>query len=772
MFTHKRITLAISLTLALSAGSAHAVLERVGPPSNAPSIGGYPIWYQDTTGLALEFCDPQNSTEVTGGHCLLLPGDVSVVPEVFPNAFFDEHFYFAATADAPTASGARALLVLAQEAAFSVGAPVAGDQITFSRIRVVLNPVPVAGTYRIIHPYGEELIDAAAGDKIFFTDDVGINCTPGTFDCALHSRLGPFLLPANIPGGAELPAVTGPAPGKLYIADPNRIGPVTGSSLPDFTDSTGALRNHNIFRIEGPARSNLGVDPVSGAFVDYVETTGFSLMGRVFTGSLPNRVDVQRASITRNARGQKVDVYATANETTQGRVPSQPRPAAIAPQLSFFDAPCAGTEDPVTGEILPPYSEPAATEVQMFSIAPGLHWGQIQPAALPSSVCVRDSAARDAAGNIVPAYILKRVTDEVAITQANYDPDAGTLSVAASSSDTVVPPTLSLAYGDFRGDLTNGQIVVSGLIAPPNAVQVLSSAFGSSTTPVITAFGTGAPAPVGVPIAANDTFTFDEDSGVQLLAVLANDTNAAGGTVALTSAPRLGAATANPDGTVNYTPNLNASGTDQFTYTVTVDTAVSNTGTATLNITPVNDAPTAANDSFSAVVNTPVQLAVLANDFDPDGVADLVGAVIVAPPAAGATVTVGAGGVVTFNASAGGTYTFTYRAQDAAGVTSANVATVAVQVAAAEILNFTRAEYVVSKSRMRAQGAISPATNQTVTLEFVNSTGTALGAAGTAVADAAGNWALDTVVPLPAGATALRAISSNGSVRVQALTIK
>jgi hypothetical protein len=34
------------------------------------------------------------------------------------------------------------------------------------------------------------------------------------------------------------------------VADPARVGPVTGSLLPNFTDSTGASRNHNTFRVE------------------------------------------------------------------------------------------------------------------------------------------------------------------------------------------------------------------------------------------------------------------------------------------------------------------------------------------------------------------------------------------------------------------------------------------------------------------------------------------------------------------------------------------
>lgn len=273
-------------------------------------------------------------------------------------------------------------------------------------------------------------------------------------------------------------------------------------------------------------------------------------------------------------------------------------------------------------------------------------------------------------------------------------------------------------------------------------------------------------------MAANDGFTVVEDGGAYILGVLDNDSNAAGGTVTLTSATRLGSAVANADGTVTYTPNPNASGTDQFTYTVTVGTAVSNTGTATISITPVNDPPTAVNDSYSAILNVPIQLNVLANDSDPDGAADIVAAVNVTQPTpAGATVSV-AGGSVSFTATVAGAYSFTYQAQDAAAATSANTATVTVQVAGGEVLTFTKAEYVVSKSRLKAQGTISPAANQTVTLAFVDSAGTVLGSAGSAVADAAGAWAVDQTVARPAGATALRATSSNGTVRTSALALK
>jgi hypothetical protein len=783
---------AVALALALSATSfsAQAVLERVGPINTAPSVGNYPAWYQDTTGLALEFCDPRNQAELDGGWCLLLPGDLLAVPEAFPNNFFDEHFYFAGVASAPVATGARALLVLAEEAAFAVGPARAGDQITFARIRIVLNPVPVTGTYRFIHPYGEDTIEAVAGDRIFYTEDIGIG-SPGDFTGSLNSRLGPFLLPSATPGGAEMPALTAanptpdtnpahfggaftptpyPGTGSAYIADPSRIGPVTGSSLPNFIDSTGASRNHNIFRIEGPAGSALGVDPGTGASVDYVETVDFNLMGRVMTGVLPSRIEVSRASYARDAAGIKLDVFASAAETSQARLPGQPRLAAAQPQLTFFDAPCGGVVDAL-GAVNPPYTAPlAGTEHQMFN-AGSSFWGQTNPAAIPAAVCVKDASARDAAGNTVPVFAPRVVSDDILISRATYDPASGTLTVAAASSDTVAPPTLTLAYDTSRADLVNGQIAVTPLLAPPAKIRVLSSAFGANESQVTTSNG-AVPTPGGIPVAANDAYTFAEDSGAQILAVLANDSNAAGGVVSITTAPRLGTATVNTNGTITYTPNLNASGTDSLVYSVSVGGQASNTASVTLDITPVNDAPVAVNDSTNAIVNVPLAINVVGNDTDPDGASDIVAALIVTPPASAASVSV-AGGTVTFNATAPGTYSFTYQAQDAAGLVSANTATVTVQVAGNESVTISKNEYVRSKSLLKAQGTVTPAAGQTVRLEFVNSsTGAVVGSIGTYPTDGAGNWQASVTVPLPTGANVVRATSSNGTVRNTAISFK
>ena len=248
-FARFSVLLLITLvTLALFAGEAAAFLHRVGPINPAPSVGNFPAWYQDNTGITLEFCDPKNAAEAAGAWCLVGTAEVPNPPEVFPGEFFDEHFYYSISADT-NALVNDFLWEAAVEAAFSVGAATPGEQIVFTRIRIRIRNLTQNGTYRVIHPYGVHVLafDNNAGneDQIFFTEDVGV--AAGVFTGALKSKLGPFLLPADTPGGTELPPVSsppGPVPGKQYIADPGRSGPVTGSPY-----------DNNFVRVEGPANA-------------------------------------------------------------------------------------------------------------------------------------------------------------------------------------------------------------------------------------------------------------------------------------------------------------------------------------------------------------------------------------------------------------------------------------------------------------------------------------------------------------------------------------
>jgi hypothetical protein len=772
---------ALAAILTLGAVSpARAALERVGPINPAPAVGGFPAWYQDTSGLALEFCSPSNASEVAGAWCLLAAGDVPNVPESFPTSFFDEHFYFAAGSSLAPATGGTAILTLALESAFGgTGAVQAGNQITFTRIRVKLTDVPTTGTYRFIHPYGEESIDGAAGDRIFFTDDVGIGAV-GDFSGALDSRVGPFLVASATPGGAEMPPVTAanpspdkdpahfggafaptpyPGTGAAYIADPARTGPVTGSPLPQFRDSNGALRDHNIFRIEGPQGSNLG-----GQGIDFIETTDFTLMGRVLTSAIAGRVTVDRASFTRGPSATKLDVFASGFQTTDGRLPAQPRPAPVSPALSFYEAPCKA--DPATGAL----SAPTGLTSQGMYQDGTRFWAQSVPASIPAAVCVKDDAARNAAGQVVPAFFQKAVADEISITKAIYDGDTATLTVNAVSSDAVGLPALSV---DGFGSMTAGALTYKPLMAPPAKITVRSARGGVAVLDLGTNFFGAAP---GALRAINDAFTFAEDSGAHVLNVLANDVSAAGGKVTVVSAPRLGSAAANLNGTITYTGNANANGGDSFTYQVTTAAGVSNIASVAMTLTPVNDPATPVNDGpFTVVAGKATQLPnLLDNDIDPDGRADMLAAVQIAAPA-GVTVTGGANGLVTVTAAAAGTFTFTYKVQDSAGV-SATAATVTLNVIPADTITITKAQFTLSQKRWVVSGTTS-VPNQTISLTYVNGTATGW-SIGNVPVDTLGNWTLDirnvtgNDDPTTVGAKTLKATSSSGGSATVAITLK
>ncbi|MCS0023032.1 tandem-95 repeat protein [Vibrio antiquarius] len=103
-------------------------------------------------------------------------------------------------------------------------------------------------------------------------------------------------------------------------------------------------------------------------------------------------------------------------------------------------------------------------------------------------------------------------------------------------------------------------------------------------------------------VLGNDTFEGDDK-------VVSLDTN---------NGPANGTVSVNPDDTVTYTPNDNYHGTDSFTYIVTSG-GVSESTTVNVDVTPVNDAPVAKDDTATTQEDTAVTIDVLPNDADVDG---------------------------------------------------------------------------------------------------------------------------------------------------------
>ncbi len=187
------------------------------------------------------------------------------------------------------------------------------------------------------------------------------------------------------------------------------------------------------------------------------------------------------------------------------------------------------------------------------------------------------------------------------------------------------------------------------------------------------------------PVANPDSATTLEDAAATVT-VLINDSDPDGDLVAssvsiLTNGSK-GSAVANATGTVTYTPNLNANGSDTFTYRVCDSGNRCAQAVVTMTITPVPDAPVAVNDTGTAVGTTPVLINVTANDSDPDG--DLVpGSVAITTlPAKGTALPNGSGGVTyTPNSGSTGSDSFVYQVCDATSPTALSAsATVSITI--------------------------------------------------------------------------------------------
>ena len=72
----------------------------------------------------------------------------------------------------------------------------------------------------------------------------------------------------------------------------------------------------------------------------------------------------------------------------------------------------------------------------------------------------------------------------------------------------------------------------------------------------------------------------------------------------IVAAPTHGALVMNADGTFSYTPDLNYFGADSFSYNLSDGPLDSNLATVSLTVTPVNDAPVAADVALATAEDT------------------------------------------------------------------------------------------------------------------------------------------------------------------------
>ena len=121
------------------------------------------------------------------------------------------------------------------------------------------------------------------------------------------------------------------------------------------------------------------------------------------------------------------------------------------------------------------------------------------------------------------------------------------------------------------------------------------------------------------PVANDDSDSVAEDGSV-VIAVLANDSDGDGDSLSVQSVSQgSNGSVTNNGGNVTYTPDANFSGNDSFTYVVSDGFGGTDTATVNVTVSPVNDDPTAQDDSASVGTGASVVIDVLANDSDPEG---------------------------------------------------------------------------------------------------------------------------------------------------------
>ena len=215
--------------------------------------------------------------------------------------------------------------------------------------------------------------------------------------------------------------VTGPD-GASYLGDGVTPHAITGSALAT-----------NFFRIDGP---NIG-----GTGINTIQTNLFTLQGRVSTnnGVAPTAVTYTRTTTT----GGFIDAFARSdpNQVIQVTGTGVSATTLKSDATGNYFARAAFTGDP------------------------------------PATVNLTNTSDRP------PTTVKVTLTDQVTLTKVTYNADTGDLKVAATSSDTAVPPTLT-AVGFGATGRGQRDLQPRHRPQPPAAITVTSSKGGTDTGPV------------------------------------------------------------------------------------------------------------------------------------------------------------------------------------------------------------------------------------------------------------------------------------------------
>ncbi|MEP5154213.1 Ig-like domain-containing protein [Planktotalea sp.] len=270
--------------------------------------------------------------------------------------------------------------------------------------------------------------------------------------------------------------------------------------------------------------------------------------------------------------------------------------------------------------------------------------------------------------------------DVVTIRAFDLDGNEIPVTITAGAGITTVGQTLD---GDTQGLPTDAaQSALIEIAGPVGSVTIDYANTGTGEQEILVSdllFTTTDPNED--PVANPDTASTLEDTLLEDIDVLGNDTDPDGDTLSVlsASAPN-GTVTINGDGTLNYDPTPGFTGVDTITYEISDGLGGTDTSTVTVTVSaPANTAPTANDDTATATSEVLLEdIDVLGNDTDPDG--DPLD--VTAATAANGTVTINADGTLNYISDAGfvGEDTITYTIDD--NISGTDTADVIVTVAA------------------------------------------------------------------------------------------
>ena len=274
------------------------------------------------------------------------------------------------------------------------------------------------------------------------------------------------------------------------------------------------------------------------------------------------------------------------------------------------------------------------------------------------------SGTEDLPLDIAAAGVLSNDTDidgDSLTVRVHLPPARGTLTLNPDGSFSYSP-----APNDF-GPVTFTYLINDGFIdSAPITVTLNIAAVNDPPVAAADRYTTAEDVPINA--TASSLFTNDTDPDLDTL------------TAVLVQNPLHGTLTLDPNGAFNYTPATNYFGEDTFSYFATDGLLSSPPVLVTIAVTPVNDAPIAAPDTFTLNEDTTLSIAlpgILGNDSDAEG--SPLAAVRIAGPTRGAIV-FAANGSFTWSppANFNGTDSFTYSASD--GILNSAPATVTLTV--------------------------------------------------------------------------------------------